>query len=248
MYSMVLMMALTSGGDTPAIGHRGGGGCGGGCYGGCYGGGGGGRSRGHRGGGCCGCGGGGGYGGGCMGMGYGGGYGGCMGMGHGGCMGSGMGMGHGGCMGSGMGYGGGCMGSGMGFGGGCMGSGMGSGCYGGGIIMPGTGTQGTNPEQLKNKPKSKSKNETMAPAPATIVVDLPADAKLLIDNEPTSTTGTSRVFVSPTLNPGREYHYTLKAEIVKNGKSVKVEKVIAVRAGQITPASLTLPSAGVAQR
>jgi uncharacterized protein (TIGR03000 family) len=247
MYSMVLMMALTSGGDTPAIGHRGGGGCGGGCYGGCYGGGGGGRSRGHRGGGCCGCGGGGGYGGGCMGMGYGGGYGGCMGMGYGGgCMGSGMGMGmgHGGCMGSGMGYGGGCMGSGMGFGGGCMGSG----CYGGGIIMPGTGTQGKTPEQLNTKPKSKPKNETMAPAPATIVVDLPADAKLLIDNEPTSTTGTSRVFVSPTLNPGREYHYTLKAEIVKNGKSVKVEKVIAVRAGQITPASLTLPSAGVAQR
>jgi len=213
MYSMVLMMALTTGGDTPAIGHRGGG-CGGGCYGGCYGGG-----HGRRGGGgCCGCSGGG-YGG-CYG---GGGYGGCYGGGYGGCMGSGM--GYGGCMGSGMGYGG---------------------CYGGGI-MPGAGIQAApGGEKLKTPPKQKEK-ETMLPAPATIVVDLPADAKLLIDNEPTSTTGTSRVFVSPTLNPGREYHYTLKAEIVKDGKAVKVEKVIAVQAGEITSASLTLPPAGVAQ-
>ena len=76
----------------------------------------------------------------------------------------------------------------------------------------------------------------MAPAPATIVVDLPADAKLLIDNELTTTTGSSRVFVSPTLNPGQEYHYTLKAEIVRDGKPVTVEQVIAVRAGETTSA------------
>jgi uncharacterized protein (TIGR03000 family) len=121
------------------------------------------------------------------------------------------------------------------------------GCYGGGgIIMPGTAAPvAPGGEKLTTPPKPKK--ETMLPAPATIVVDLPADAKLLIDNEPTSTTGTNRVFVSPTLNPGREYHYTLKAEIVKDGKAVKVEKVIAVQAGEITSASLTLPPAGVAQ-
>lgn len=230
MYSMVLMAALTTSMDLPD-GRRGG--CGG-CYGGCMGGGHGGR----RGGGCCGCYGGG-YGGGCMGYGYGGGYGGCMGYGggYGGCMG-GYGMGYGGCMGGyGMGYGG-CSGS-YGIGG--------VGGYGGGMIMPGTTIQpGTGGEKLKTKPKSK--DETLAPAPATIVVELPADAKLLIDNAATTSTGSSRIFQSPTLNPGKEYHYTLKAEVVRDGKPVKAEQVVTVTAGEITPVKLTLPPVGVAQR
>jgi uncharacterized protein (TIGR03000 family) len=202
MYSVVLMMALTSGGDTPDM-HRGGGCCGGG---GCYGGGchGGGRRHGRRGGGCCG--------GGC--------YGGCYG---------GVGYGYGGC------YGGGY--------GGCYGS-MGGGCYGGTPMMPG----GTAPEKLKKEPTEKKSSTQASPSSATIVVSLPADAKLLIDNEATTSVGDSRVFVSPTLNPGREYHYTLKAQAVRDGKPVTVERVIAVRAGEITPASLTLPATGVAQR
>jgi uncharacterized protein (TIGR03000 family) len=220
MYTAVLMMAMTASVDVPEARR---GGCGGGCFGGCMGGG-----RRMRGGGCCGC--------------YGGGYGGCYGGGYGGCMGMGYG---GGCMG--MGYGGGCMG--MGYGGGCYGGGVISGgCYGGvisgGVIMPSTGTSG---EKLQTKPKPKD-GETMAPAPATIVVDLPADAKLLIDNEATTSIGSSRVFTSPTLNPGKEYHYTLKAEIVRDGKTVQAEKVIAVKAGELTPVTLTLPAVGVAQR
>jgi len=225
MYTAVLMMALTTGVDMPDAhrGGRGGGCCGcyGGGYGGCYGGGYGGGY-----GGCCGC-----YGGG-YGMGYGGGFGGCSGMGYGG--------GYGGC------YGGGYGGV---ISGGC--SGVISGGYGmsGAIIMPGTGTgTGTGGEKIKNPPKQKDGKETMAPAPATIVVELPADAKLTIDNEATTSIGTSRVFTSPNLNPGKEYHYTLKAEVVRDGKPVKAEKVVAIKAGEITPVTLTLPAAGVAQR
>jgi uncharacterized protein (TIGR03000 family) len=139
----------------------------------------------------------------------------------------------------------------MGYGG-CYGGGVGcygGGCYGGAIIgtpvMPG-GTGTPQGEKIKDMPTPKKTELT--PASATIVVDLPADAKLSIDNEPTQATGSSRVFVSPTLNPGREYHYTLKAEVVKDGKPVVVEKVIAVKAGEITSERLTLPAAGVAQR
>jgi uncharacterized protein (TIGR03000 family) len=222
MYSVILMAALTTSVDLPDLGRRGGcHGCrGGGCYGGGYG--------------CCGCYGGGyGYGG-CYGGGYG--YGGCMGTGYGygGCMGMGMGMGYG--------YGG-CMGMGTGYGG-CYGSGFG---YGGGMIMPGTTIQ--QGEKLQKKPTEKEKkDETLAPAPATIVVELPADAKLLIDNEATTSTGSSRIFQSPALNPGREYHYTIKAEVVRNGKPVKAEQVVTVRAGEITPVTLTVPPAGIAQR
>jgi uncharacterized protein (TIGR03000 family) len=107
---------------------------------------------------------------------------------------------------------------------------------------------GTTPEKLKKPPTEKEKIGLAAPASATILVNLPADAKLLIDNEATTSTGDSRLFVSPTLNPGREYHYTLKAEAVRDGKPVTVERVIAVRAGETTPATLTLTATGVAQR
>jgi uncharacterized protein (TIGR03000 family) len=87
MYSVVLMMAMTTGGEAADFGGRGCRGCCGGCYGGCYGGGWGCHGcRGRRG--CHGCYGGGCYGGGCYG-------GGCYG---GGCYGGGC-YGGGGCCG-----------------------------------------------------------------------------------------------------------------------------------------------------
>lgn len=184
-------------------------------------------------GGCCGCQGGGGHrqrggrhGGrhGC----HGGCYGGCYGGGYGGC--------HGGCY-------GGCMGMGMGYGGGCYGmSGHG---LGGGVIMPGTVLPSSG-EKIQKKPSEKK--ETLGPSSATILVELPADAKLRIDNEATTSTGASRAFQSPVLNPGKEYHYTLTAEVVRDGKSIKAEQVVTVKAGEITPVTLTLPRPGVAQR
>jgi uncharacterized protein (TIGR03000 family) len=56
----------------------------------------------------------------------------------------------------------------------------------------------------------------------------------MIDDAATTSKSAQRVFVSPSLNPGREYHYTLKAEWVRDGKPVVVSKEIAVRAGQET--------------
>ena len=164
---------------------------------------------------------------------------GCRGGGYGccGCYGGYGGMGYG-CMG--MGYGGGCYGGyGMGYGG----------CYGGGMMMGGMMMQGTAQPAGEKAPKPKEKQEeSLLPAPATIVVALPTDAKLRIDNEATNSTGTSRVFQSPILNPGKEYQYTLKAEVVRDGKPIKAEQVVTVKAGQLTPVRLTLPALGVAQR
>jgi uncharacterized protein (TIGR03000 family) len=87
----------------------------------------------------------------------------------------------------------------------------------------------------------------MAPAPATLVVDLPAEARLTIDGDPTTSTSEHRVFVSPELNPGRDYHYTLRAEIMRDGKPVTVARKVAVRAGEETQVTLILPNE-VAQR
>jgi uncharacterized protein (TIGR03000 family) len=247
MYSVVLMMALSGSADVPAFGHRGGC-CGGGCYGGyascsggCYGGGygcsgscHGGRAFRHRGHGCHGCSGGGYgccgsyggcYGGGCYGGCYGGGYGGCYGGGYGGCYGGG----YGGC------YGG--------------------GCYGGGVMVApqgemrqGEGGTRTKPEQLPKKKTTDGDSGTMAPAPATLIVSLPAEAKLTVDDRPTLSTSATRQFSSPALEPGKEYYYNLKAEITRDGKPLTISKQVTVHAGDETRVSLEFPVDSLAQR
>ena len=80
-------------------------------------------------------------------------------------------------------------------------------------------------------------------APATIVVRLPADAKLTIDDAATASTSARRVFTSPDLPAGREFHYTLKAEWTRDGKPVAISRQIAVRAGEETDLTLEADAA-----
>ena len=223
MYSVVLLMAISGGADVPAC--HGGHGCSG--YSSCHGGGGchGGGLFSHGGGGCHGgaaC-----YGGGCHGGG-----GACYG---GGCHGGGHRLfghrGHG-CNGGGC-YGGGCYGGGC-YGGGCYGGGCYGGCAGG---VPATGDKPKDMPKPGDKPKDKE-DEVSTTAPATIIVSLPAEAKLSIDDAATTSTGAVRTFVSPALENGREFHYDLKAEV--NGKSLT--KRITVRAGEETRVDIDMTS------
>lgn len=217
MYSMVLMAALTTGIDMPDRG---------------------GRRRG--GGGCCGC-----YGG----MYYGGGYGGCYG---------GMGMGYGGCYGGG--YGGGWGG---GYGRGYAWGGYGAWGGGGYAYSPFSGTTSVSPTYGGNaylgwgnnlagnygtmrqfggnlgmmqsnyfNPGFNQGNE------ARIIVHLPADARLTIDGEPTQSMSSTRVFLSPPLEAGKTYHYTLRGEVRRNNQTEHVSKTIDVQAGR--PTEITL--------
>jgi uncharacterized protein (TIGR03000 family) len=121
---------------------------------------------------------------------------------------------------------------------------------------PGTGT-GKPPviNPKKDGTKDGKKNETpdevnapAGPAPATIVVNLPANARLTIDGQPTTSTSATRVFMSPDLNPDQEFHYTLRAEWVVDGQPVVVTKKVTVSAGNETAVNLQAESVGVASR
>ncbi|HVS40551.1 MAG TPA: TIGR03000 domain-containing protein, partial [Gemmataceae bacterium] len=85
------------------------------------------------------------------------------------------------------------------------------------------------------------------PTTATIVVSLPADAKLSIDDQPTTSTSAQRVFVSPSLPTGKDFYYTLKAEITVDGKPTVVSQVVKVRAGEESRVTLAAAT-GVAER
>lgn len=78
-------------------------------------------------------------------------------------------------------------------------------------------------------------------APAKVIVNLPADARLTIEGEPTHATSDERTFVTPPLQRGKTYHYTLKAEIDRKGETVKTSKDVEVRGGETSRVSLDFP-------
>jgi uncharacterized protein (TIGR03000 family) len=76
---------------------------------------------------------------------------------------------------------------------------------------------------------------------AKLYVTLPADAKLTIDGSPTVSTSESRVFVSPSLTPGKTFYYVLEAKVVRDGKTETVTKKVAVRANEDIRVEIEIP-------
>lgn len=205
MYSIVLMAAMTTGGDVAACHGGGGCGCGGG-HGFC-----GGLFRG------CGCGGGGFCGG-------------CFNRHSCGCCGYTVSCG--------------CCGQ---VACGCGGYVQSCGCCGN--VCDGCST-GTAVEEKKDKDDEEKMDdkEGRLNAPAKLIVSIPAGAKLTINDAATKSTSARRVFVSPTLNAGKTYVYTLTAKIDVDGKTVTVSKKVDVRAGKTSTVSLNTEAAAVASR
>jgi len=86
------------------------------------------------------------------------------------------------------------------------------------------------PESIQKAPMKTGAAE----APATIIVSVPANAKLTIDDAVTASTAAQRVFVTPALTAGKSYHYNMKVEYVQDGKPVIISKKIDVTAGNET--------------
>lgn len=68
---------------------------------------------------------------------------------------------------------------------------------------------------------------------ATVLIRLPADARLFADTRPLELTGSERKFVSPELPAGQDFLYRFRAEYERDGETVSVTKKIAVRAGAV---------------
>lgn len=79
-----------------------------------------------------------------------------------------------------------------------------------------------------------------AAQPAKLVVAVPADAKLYVDGQLTRQTAASRTIVTPALENGSEYKYTLKVELVRDGKTVTDTKDVAFRAGSTVKVDFNL--------
>jgi uncharacterized protein (TIGR03000 family) len=99
-----------------------------------------------------------------------------------------------------------------------------------GYYAPPPGTAPDNYQSFYNAPQGNNS--------ATLIVKLPADARLTIDDQPTRSSNTPRVFVTPPLQPNHEYTYHLKVSVMRDGKEVTEAKDAKVRAGQRTEVSI----------
>jgi uncharacterized protein (TIGR03000 family) len=106
------------------------------------------------------------------------------------------------------------------------------------------GGKGKGGEEDKGKKGKGGAEEIGAvqPAPAFLVVTLPAEARLTIDGAPTKLAVAERTFQTPELEPGKIFHYTLVAEVMRDGKPVTTTQKVAVQAGQETRVTLDLPT------
>ena len=114
------------------------------------------------------------------------------------------------------------------------------GVYGvmGRTVVPGTGTSGKALSQPK--PNKNDNKETMGPTHATLVVEVPVNATLFIDNMPVKATAGVQTFNTPALKPGQAYFYLVRIERKRDGQPVSETRRIIVRAGQVTRADFKI--------
>jgi uncharacterized protein (TIGR03000 family) len=97
-------------------------------------------------------------------------------------------------------------------------------------------------------PAAFTANPIRGPTPARLLVRLPADARLTVDGAATRSPGDTRRFISPPLEPGKTFHYVLRAEVVRDGQTRVETREVTVRAGQESEVTLTVPAAGLAEK
>jgi uncharacterized protein (TIGR03000 family) len=78
---------------------------------------------------------------------------------------------------------------------------------------------------------------------ARIVVRLPADATLFVENIRLPQSGATRTLDTPPLEAGHVYYYDLRAEVLRDGKTLRVTKKVSFMAGETAKVDFgSLPS------
>jgi uncharacterized protein (TIGR03000 family) len=67
---------------------------------------------------------------------------------------------------------------------------------------------------------------------ATVVIKAPTDVHITVDGQDTPRNAAEETFTTPALEPGRVYQYLIKAEAVRDGRTVSMSRRIEVQAGR----------------
>jgi len=100
----------------------------------------------------------------------------------------------------------------------------------------GTGTPTGEPLGTPTGTKGKDRNENgkgvLPSTNAKVVVELPANAKLYVDDVLVQAAAGVQTFNTPALEPGKAYFYLVRIEMMRNGEPLSETRRIIVRAGQ----------------
>ena len=108
----------------------------------------------------------------------------------------------------------------------------------GGTFLPpaDTGVPPLNPPPALGEERSN-------PNQVLFVVTLPADARLVAEGTLIPGSGPVRMFVSPPLEPGKDYVYDLVIEVDRNGKVLRDSQTVRFQAGKTANVRFTEPKA-----
>jgi uncharacterized protein (TIGR03000 family) len=67
---------------------------------------------------------------------------------------------------------------------------------------------------------------------AVLTVKVPADAKVFVNEHPTTSTGVEREYISRDLQAGAHYNYSVRVEFLRDGNTVSETKTVLLTAGQ----------------
>jgi uncharacterized protein (TIGR03000 family) len=108
------------------------------------------------------------------------------------------------------------------------------------------------PEMKKDMPKGEKidgpKKSTSVNVPATIIVSLPADARLTVDGAMTTSTSDRRTLMTPALEGDSTYVYTMQAEITREGRVLTQTQTVNVRGGMTSNVQFNFSNQSVASR
>src|SRR5438270_4276593 len=124
------------------------------------------------------------------------------------------------------------------------------------MAAPATGTMAGTPPPTAPPPAPEAEKKATTPPPptaaapintATLVVSLPADASLTVNDQNLGTAGPARTFVTPTLTAGR-YYYDFKITADRDGTSTLASRRVYFTPGQTVNVDLSFPAPTLAQR
>jgi uncharacterized protein (TIGR03000 family) len=108
------------------------------------------------------------------------------------------------------------------------------------------------PEIKKDMPKGEKidgpKKTGAVNVPATIIVSLPADARLTVDGAMTTSTSERRTLMTPVLEGDSTYVYTMQAEITREGRVLTQTQQVTVRGGMTSNVQFNFSNQSVASR
>lgn len=109
----------------------------------------------------------------------------------------------------------------------------------GNVTLPAPPLNQTSP--LPYGPPPQLQESTVAANQATVIVNLPADARLYVEKHLMELTGSVRAFRTPDLTPGTRYTYTIRMEVERGGRMVEKTETVTIEAGKRTQVSFADP-------